>query len=484
MNPLPARKQVFGPRAAGLCVAAAALLGSAGVRSAPLSVCPENPRYFCRGEERLALFGSGLWGIIFDSRIDIGEHNKWYAGFGANSNRATLYAFCVQEGEAGERLFAPWARTGPGEANDGRPKFDLTKWDERFWARAHEYFEDCQTRGIVVLLQMFDEPFVERSPGRWGMNPFNPDNNINAIPGLPGGEGSGKEAFYDPDNAPLMRIQEALIGRLLDETVARYDNIIYEIGNEINMDSKTPKEVAWQRHWVDFFRAYEHERGVELILTNDTRDSLIREGAEGWGAINHHAMLGMRVDRSSVAEIVEHTSRSVTEAFEQFGKPIYNSRPCSDPDRRNYPDIASEVQGRALYWVYLMSGGHVIGFRTTEESWKGGQGAERIIQSVRRFADHIDVPGLSPRPELVSGSHCLCLADPGRLYAVYMPLGGRAEVDLGAVAEGATLTVERYQPGAASPAFETVGTAAPPTAELVCPSEGEGNDWAFVLRVR
>jgi len=467
----------------GSLVVSCMLVGASVARPDPLAVCPDSPRYFCRDGEPVVLFGSGLWTIIPETNIDIREHNEWYAGFGANSNRASLYAFCVREGEEGDNVVAPWARTGPGEAADGQPKFDLTKWDDRFWARANEYFGDCQERGIVVLLQMFDEPFIEGGPERWRLNPFNPDNNINNIPGLPAGQTSGEAAFYDPDNGALMGFQNALIRRLLDETVPRYGNIIYEIGNEVNMDSKTPKEVAWQRHWIDFFRAYEKQHGVKLILTNDTRDSMIREGADGWGAINQHAMLALRVEQASVGEIADEVSRSVTATFGQYQRPVYDSRPCSDPDRQNYQDIASEVQGRALFWAYLMSGGQVIGFRTTVDSWKGGLRAERIIQSVRRFADHVDVPSLSPHPELVTGEHCLCLADPGRLYAVYLPLGGGATVDVSSVERGKTLTVERYEAGSASPTFESAGIAQPPRAEIVCPSEGEGNDWAYVLRV-
>ena len=50
------------------------------------------------------------------------------------------------------------------------------------------------------MLQIFDEPFIERSRDRWWLHPFNPENNINDLPGLPGGIGSGEEAFYDPGN--------------------------------------------------------------------------------------------------------------------------------------------------------------------------------------------------------------------------------------------------------------------------------------------
>jgi len=391
-----------------------------------LRISPDG-RYFLDGDKSLVLFGSGLWTIIPDATIDIEEHNSWYARYGSNANRATLFAFCTSVGE-GQGL-CPWRRTGPGTANDGKPKFDLTDPNEAFWQRAHEYFESTRGYSIYVLLQIFGEPFTERGKDRWWLNPFNPENNINDLPKLPGGIGSGEDAFYNPDNTPLMAIQNSLVKRLLDETAQRYGHIIYEIGNEINMDSLAPKAEQWQQHWIDFFRAYEKEHNVNLLLSNDTRRSLLGVAGGGFQIINHHGALKVRVPLKKVGDMPVRLYNAITRDFVEWRRPILNSRPCSDPDRTNYPDIVTEEVGRAIYWSYFCSGGHVIGFRTTEESWKGGLAAERIIQHLHSFIQHTHFHEMTPQRDLVDKDN-LCLAHPGHEYVIYLPHGGTVNAEL------------------------------------------------------
>jgi len=464
----------------GLIATAAFQTAISGKAEAALAV-GENRRYFVDGGKPVVLFGSGLWTIIPDSSVDIAEHNAWYARYGANANRATLFAFCtsVPEGEG----LCPWRRTGPGTANDGKPKFDLTKPNEEFWKRANAYFADCRKRGIYVLLQIFDEPFVEGGENRWRLNPFNRDNNINRIPGLPGGSGSGEEAFYDPDNKPLMRIQDALVRRLLDETAPpRRGNIIYEIGNEINMDSRTRKARQWQQHWIEFFQRYEKEHpGVELLLSNDTRAELLDAGGDGFDVINHHGALGVDVKRTPTGELAERIRKAVSRDFVKYRRPIINSRPCSDPDRKNYPDVVSETKGRVLYWSYFLSGGHIVGFRTTAESWKGGTKAETIIRNLRKFVERTHFERMSPRPDLVEGN-ALCLAEPGKEYAVYLPLGGTVTVNLGDVPQGVKLNVWRYDPRTGK--AERLGVTGKGRYRFKAPGSGEGNDWALHIAGR
>jgi hypothetical protein len=449
-------------------------------RSAPLRVYGENPRYLERGGVPIVLFGSGEWGIISDASVDIAEHNEWYAECGANANRASLFAFCVREGR--DDLLAPWPRVGPGVARDGGPRFDLDQWDEAFWARLHAYLSDCQDRGIVVLLQIFDEPYTEGNPERWGLNPFNPENNINAIPGMPDGDGSAEEAFYDPTNAELMAIQDALVTRLLDETAARYDNVIYEIGNEINMDSVTALAEEWQDHWLDLFERYHAEHpGVEPLLTNDTRGSLMESGRGRWGVLNHHGLVSLNFVRTSPADMAREVARQIDEHHGFYGVPVLNSRPASDPDRTDYPDIVSEDQGRAIYLTYLLGGGHVVGFRTTIGSWQGGRAAERIIQTTRTLADRLPLFSMAPRHELVDGRGALCSVG-GGCVAVYLPEGGAAEVNLDATGLGKEWDLLRYDPREMT--FQEMGAVEGSSITLESPGEGVGQDWVFILTAR
>lgn len=400
----------------------------------------ENSRYFKQDDKNVILFGSGVWTIIPDTTIDIEEHNTWYSEAGANVNRATLYAFfnSVADGEG----LGPWARTGPGLANDGKPKFDLTQSNEAFWERAYAYFNSCLNHDTYVWLQIFDEPYLEQGRDRWFLNPFNPDNNINALPGMPGGDTSGEEAFYDPDNAPLMAIQDALVSRLIGATSPHRRIIIYEIGNEVHADSVTRKSAAWQQHWIEFFRAWEHEHGESLLLTNDTRRSLFVQGAPHFQAVNHHAFHDLPVRGVPPLDLARNIASLVQRDFDDFHRPIVNSRPCSDPDRTNYPDIVSEDEGRNLFWSYFMSGGQIIGFRTTNESWKGGLATERILKSLRSLIQNAWSPDMVPRPDLVGGP-VLCLANKWN-YFVYFPEGGEATLDRSGT--GLPLTMRWYNP--------------------------------------
>jgi hypothetical protein len=442
----------------------------------------ENRRHFLDGDKPVALFGSGLWTIIPDTTVDIEEHNAWYAEWRSNANRASLFAFCtaVPDGKG----LAPWLRTGPGTANDGLPKFDLTAPNEAFWERAHAYFESCQRHGIYVWLQIFDEPFTEPGEQRWFINPFNDDNNINAIPGMPGGDGGGQanlhgsseEAFYDPDNAPLMAVQDALVRRLLDETAKKYGHIVYEIGNEINADSESSKALAWQRHWIQFFRAYEREHGLKLLLANNTRRSLAEADADGFDVLNHQSFGGIPVRGVPPRELAANIERHVTGDFARFRQPVVSSRPASDPDRVDYPDIVSPDEGRCLYWSYFMSGGHIIGFRTTVESWKGGLAAETILRHLHGFIDAIPYADMEPISNRTEGLG-LGLVAPGKAQAMYFPAGGRVTLFLSDYDAG--VTVRWYNPRTGEWAEPAPADTSNGSLTLVAPDE---HDWAVLVQ--
>jgi len=442
------------------------------VRADSRLVVSENGRFFYDEGRPVVLFGGGLWTVIPDVTVDVEEHNSWLERWGANANRATLFAFfnSVADGEG----LAPWERTGPGTANDGGLKFDLGKPGERFWQRVHDYLQSCERHGIYTLLQIFDEPFTEAGKERWKNNPFNPENHVNPIPGLPGGKGSGEEAFYDPENRELMAIQDALVRRLLDETAIRHGNAIYEIGNEINMDSMTPKAESWQKHWIRFFKAYEEEKGVSLLLSNDTRKDLFVAAEGGFDVVNHHGFLRCPIEGSQHRELAQCIFKGIEDDFGRFHRPILNSRPCSDPDRTNYRDIVSEETGRRLYWSYFVGGGHIIGFRTTDESLMGGEAAERIIQNLRRFIDSTRYWEMEPRADLVEGD-ALCLSCPGKQYVLYFPSGGKATVDL--KQPKVIFNLRWYNPRAG--VFqEPERVSGEETVTFAAPDE---NDWALLL---
>jgi hypothetical protein len=208
------------------------------------------------------------------------------------------------------------------------------------------------------------------------------------------------------------------------------------------MDSRHPHERRWQRHWIDVFGRYQREHKVKLLLSNDTREALFQDAADGLDVVNHHGFSGLRLPPSDGDNLSAQVYAAVCWHFQQYGRPVINSRPCSDPDRTHYGDVVTEEIGRILFWSYFCSAGHIVGFRTTEQSWKGGLAAERIIQSVQTFAARLSLDRFVPRKDLVDNG--LCLADPGREYVIYLPRGGGVTVNLGRA--NATFGATWYNP--------------------------------------
>ena len=84
-----------------------------------------------------------------------------------------------------------------------------------FLSRASQY-------GIIVELTLLSNTY---SPEVWALNPFNANNNINAL------EDIGWMDYNTMRNPKLFDRQVSHVRKIVEET-NRYDNIIYEICNE------------------------------------------------------------------------------------------------------------------------------------------------------------------------------------------------------------------------------------------------------------
>jgi hypothetical protein len=147
----------------------------------------------------------------------------------------------------------PWARTGPGKAVDGKPKFDLNKFDERFFNRLKERVELAGKNGIYVSVMLFEGWALQFSPRAYEHHPFYSGNNINGINGDIDGDGKGLE-IHSMENKDILAIQEKYVKKVID-IVNAYDNVLYEISNENH-----PPSTGWQYHMIEFIKAYEQQK--------------------------------------------------------------------------------------------------------------------------------------------------------------------------------------------------------------------------------
>ena len=71
----------------------------------------------------------------------------------------------------------PYARTGPGVALDGKPKFDLEKWDDAYFERLRARVREAGDRGIYVSVMLFQgwssaKSWLGGTP--WRGHPYHP----------------------------------------------------------------------------------------------------------------------------------------------------------------------------------------------------------------------------------------------------------------------------------------------------------------------
>jgi hypothetical protein len=416
---------------------------AATVRATPIATCgplvvdSRNPRYFAdRNGRTVLLAGSHTWATVQEAApVDPPEPFDWAAWMefmvAHGHNFMRLWTWENAKWGSwwdGDYYFEPlaWARTGPGLAADGKPRFDLGTFDEEWFRRLRARAADSRDHGVYVAVMLFQgwssgpKPFeswtpdqpVAQGPNPWLGHPFAAGNNINGVDAsAPGGEGNGW--LHTLRDRRALELLEGYVRRVV-EVVGDLDNVMYEICNE---DDGTPANTAWQYHMVEFVREYQKARwGVSLpiLMTaqypNPDNDVLFASSAEAVSPFGWH---GRGTDRWQDDPPAKYRGKVV----------------ISDTDH------LWGVGGTADFVWRSVTRGHNVLYMDT---WgydhlevRGPEldaGARTAMGIAVRLADRMDLGVTFPHPELSSTG--FALAAPGRHYLVYQPYPWRFRIDL------------------------------------------------------
>jgi hypothetical protein len=167
----------------------------------------------------------------------------------------------------------PWPRTGPGAATDGKPRFDLSRFDEAYFSRLRDRVIAAGNEGIYIAVMLFNRWGLHLSPAPDNIegHPLQAANNINQI---------AIASIVDYQVLPLGRrvqvLQEAYLRRVVD-AVHDLPNVLYEVANESSgqdaesvqlpggssMPGPVGDSTRWQYWVIDFVRRYEQEKGYD-----------------------------------------------------------------------------------------------------------------------------------------------------------------------------------------------------------------------------
>jgi hypothetical protein len=219
-----------------------------------LKVCNTNPRFFCdHSGKAVFLTGGHTWNALIDGtyrpRVDFKAYMQWMEGSGQNFLRLwRIEPFSDPDPSRNSPM--PWKRTGPGNCPiDGKPKFDLTQFDEAYFNRLRERAQIAARHGVYVSIMLFEGWWKHAwKENAWKGHPLNPVNNINHMP-------VAMDDIHRMRNKELLALDEAYVKRVID-AVTEYDNIFYEIVNEDGSG-----DVEWQYHLIRVIKDYESREG-------------------------------------------------------------------------------------------------------------------------------------------------------------------------------------------------------------------------------
>jgi hypothetical protein len=402
----------------------------------PLRAHTRNPRYFSDGTGRaIYLTGSHVWNNLVDMgagdpppRFDFGAYLDFLERYGHNFIRLWAWEHSSWDTSANGRWGKktphtvaplPWARTGPGKALDGKPKFDVTKFDEDYFKRLRSRVVAAGERGVYVSVMLFEGWAMQHMHDAWVSHPFHPKNNVSGIDGDADGDGRGLEIHTLASPAVTAR-QEAYVRKVID-TVGDLDNVLYEISNENH-----PESTEWQYHMIDLIHRYErrqpkqHPVGMTFQYRGGSNQTLFESPAD-W--ISPNAEGGYRDD-----------------------PPASDGRKVVLSDTDHLWGIGGN---QAWVWKSFLRGLNPLfmdpydGLVLAERFDPQWEPIRRSLGHTRRLAERMDLAACTPQSDLASTKYCL--ADPGREYLVYLPSAGKVTVNLSA-AKG-RLRAEWIDPG-------------------------------------
>ncbi|MBP3963883.1 DUF6298 domain-containing protein [Paenibacillus lignilyticus] len=370
-----------------------------------------NPRYFENGSGNIILLtGSHTWANLQELRLE-GEPAFDYEEYLTmmtenNHNFMRLWQW-------GHPLYAPWTldkvyidpmpymRTGDQAAHDGLPQFDLTKWNEMYFARMRERVVQAGERGIYVSVMFFDgwcPKNARAGSDPWLSHPYNRANNVNGIHGDSGGD--GRTDMYSMEIPSVVELQQAFIRKCID-TLNDLDHVLFEIINEVENSERALK---WHSHMIQYVHDYEsklpkqHPVGMTAIGGEQDNSILFASGADwispGKGPNREYQMNPPAGDGSKV--IITDTDHLwghggnyhwVWKSFLRGLNPIFMDSWCPVPGSP-LPDYPGNV-------------------KLNSRDYPDWEPLRRNMGHIRQYADRIGLEHTVPNEEIASSRYCL-----------------------------------------------------------------------------
>lgn len=400
---------------------------SAHAAEKPLALHPDNPHYFLfRGRPTILITSAEHYGAVLNSDFDIIKYLDELETRGLNLTRVFTGVYCEDPTQFGStlntmapadgKLICPWARSDTAGHAGGGNKFDLTEWDDAYFARMKTLLSEAGKRGIVVEIALFCPFYLD---SMWNLSPMNATNNVNGIGDV------ARDAAYNRDmNGGLQAIQEALVRKHVAE-LNEFDNLYFEVCNEPYFGGVTDD---WQRRIIDVI--------VEAEKPLPNKHLISQNIANGTKKIEN--------PHPAVSIFNFHYTSPPTAVTENFAlnKVIGENETGFNGN--------GDTHYRMEAWEFLLAGGGLynnldwsfaVGFEDGTYEYPvsapggGNLGFRRQISVLKEFLSDFEFIRMKPDEALIEhglpeNGRARVLSEPGKQYAVYFFAGPIAKPSL------------------------------------------------------
>jgi hypothetical protein len=310
----------------------------------------------------------------------------------------------------------PWARSGSGRAWSGLTLYDLSAYNPWYFGRLREFAGLARERGLLLVNEMYFQHNILEAGAHWADFPWRPANCIQKTgfqepPEYAGGKRIFMaDTFYDLSDPVRRELHRAYVRQCL-ANLSGQPNVLHTLGEEYT------GPLHFAQFWIDVAAEWKQETGARPLLclsvTKEVQDALLADAK-----------------RAAVFSVIELKYWWLTRkglfapkggqnlAPRQFEREWKGGRPSADTIasmiwayRRAHPDKAvtcpfPEAEG----WLTLAAGGSLPALPAGT--------APSLLAALPRMT------AVGPQAE----GKLWLLAEPGRQFFAYLPMGGSASM--------------------------------------------------------
>jgi hypothetical protein len=427
-------------------------------------VVSNNPHYFKDANGTvLILAGSQTWNTLQDwgsggsaQALDFPAFVKFLTAHGQNFTllwRVEMPKFCsLPSTSSAPPDFTvspqPWQRTGPGNATDGGLKFDLTKFDQRYFDRLRSRTQALNDAGVYAGIYLFTGEFINLFRCATDGYPFTGANNVNGIDDgyTSGPKGMASMTMTAPND--ITRYQDAFVEKAID-TLNDLPNVLWIVSEE------APSNTEWFNYYqIVHIRKYEaqkphqHPIGLAgLLPANAATDAILYNSNADWVAPNSTIS-----PTTSCGSGTPACKVNVNDSDHSYFGAAWKDTPQQN---RNYvwKNFAngSQVLFMDPYLLYYPRENRNLCLSPTrgicDAPDKRYDNFRDNLGFTVKYSRRLNLVKVTPHPALTSTGYCLAQTPPaGAEYLVYAPSGGSFTVDLSAMPRSRSLKVEWFNP--------------------------------------